>query len=78
MRYRHNPALSRYAYHRPSPRCCRPLITQAQGKTIMQIELTLPLPPPEYLERMEREQQPETQNDSEMDPFVVDDVTFQM
>lgn len=44
----------------------------------MQIELTLPLPPPEYLERMEREQQPDPQNDSEMDPFVVDDVTFQM
>jgi len=44
----------------------------------MQIELTLPLPPPEWIERMEREQQPEIQNDSEIDPFVVDDVTFQM
>ena len=78
MRHRHNPALSRYAYHRPSPRCCRPLGTQAQGKTIMQIELTLPLPPPEWIERMEREQQPETQNDPVVDFGLDDGVTFDL
>ena len=44
----------------------------------MQIELTLPLPPPEYLERMERAQQPETRRDPEIDPCVIDDVAFEM
>ena len=44
----------------------------------MQIELTLPLPPPEYLERMEREWQPETLRDPEIDPCVIDDITFEM
>ena len=44
----------------------------------MQIELTLPLPPPEWIERMEREQQPEIQNDSEVDFNIDDGVTFQI
>jgi hypothetical protein len=44
----------------------------------MQIELTLPLPPPEWLERMEREQQPESQGDPQIDPCVIDDVAFEM
>ena len=44
----------------------------------MLLELELPLPPPEHLERMKQEQQPEIRNDREINPFVVDDVTFQM
>ena len=44
----------------------------------MQIELTLPLPPPEYLERMEREQQPEPQNDPVVDFGLDEGVTFQI
>ena len=44
----------------------------------MQIELTLPLPPPEWIERMEREQQPEIQNDSEVNFNIDDGVTFQI
>ena len=44
----------------------------------MQIELTLPLPPPEYLERMEREQQPESQNDPVVDFGLDVGVTFDL
>ena len=44
----------------------------------MQIELTLPLPPPEYLERMEREQQPESQNDPVVDFGLDGGVTFDL
>jgi|TARA_B100001079_G_C15961641_1_gene319435 hypothetical protein len=44
----------------------------------MQIELTLPLPPPEWLERMEREQQPESQNDPMVDFDIDDGVTFDL
>ena len=44
----------------------------------MQIELTLPLPPPEWIERMEREQQPEVLNDPEVDFNIDDGVTFQI
>jgi hypothetical protein len=44
----------------------------------MQIELTLPLPPREWLERMEQEQQPEAHGDPEIDPCVIDDITFEM
>ena len=44
----------------------------------MQIERTLPLPPPEYLERMEREQQPESQNDPVVDFNIDAGVTFDL
>ena len=44
----------------------------------MQIELTLPLPPPERLERMEREQQPEIENDPVVDFDINDGVTFDL
>lgn len=44
----------------------------------MQIELTLPLPPPGYEAWLEREQQPEACSDSYVDPCIIDDVTFEM
>ena len=44
----------------------------------MQIELTLPLPPPEWLDRSGREQQPETQNDPAVDFGLDDGVTFDL
>ena len=44
----------------------------------MQIELTLPLPPPEWIERMEREQQPAIQDDPTVDFNIDDGVTFQI
>ena len=44
----------------------------------MQIELTLPLPPPERIERMEREQPPEVLNDPEVDFNIDDGVTFDL
>jgi len=40
----------------------------------MQIELTLPLPPPEYIERMERKQLPEIQDDHPDTFGLVNDV----
>ena len=44
----------------------------------MQIELELPLPPPEWLDRVGREQQPETQNDPVVDFGLDDGVTFDL
>ena len=44
----------------------------------MQIELELPLPPPEWLDRVEREQQPEPQNDPVVDFNIDAGVTFDL
>jgi|TARA_R110002153_G_scaffold96052_1_gene230203 hypothetical protein len=44
----------------------------------MQIELELPLPPPEWLDRVEREQQPESQNDPVVDFNIDAGVTFDL
>ncbi len=54
------------------------LSLKPKGGAIMQIELTLPLPPPEWIERMEREQQPEIQNDPMVDFDIDDGVTFDL
>ena len=44
----------------------------------MLLELELPLPPPEWLERMEQKQQPELQDDPTVDFGLDDGVTFNL